>query len=380
MLPSSGHPPHTVTIVAGTRPEAIKLAPVLKALEGQAWVVAQWVSTGQHGTMLEQAQKTFGITPTRELQVMRPNQTPLDVVQAIASALHGDWRQHPPGMVVVQGDTATAFAAALVAFYLRIPVAHVEAGLRSDRMDEPFPEEAHRRMIAPLTSLHFPPTRGAAENLLREGVAPAQVFTVGNTVVDALQSIAGMNGAFPLPGLQAELEGRRIVLVTAHRRENHGERLRHICRALCDIHDAVPDVAILFPVHLNPQVQETVYRELPGRARIHLLPPMDYFPFVACMARSYLILTDSGGVQEEAPSFHIPVLVLREQTERPEAVEAGMARLVGADRERIASAAISLLTEPAAYNAMRRGDSPFGDGKSGLRIVDHIRHYLEGRG
>lgn len=365
-----------IALVVGTRPEVIKLAPVCRALQALPDITAQWISTGQHGKMLEQAQRVFGLTDGIDLHLMRPDQTPLDVVRSVCEALQAQWQLERPDMVVVQGDTATAFAAALVAFYLRIPVAHVEAGLRSHRMDEPFPEEAHRRMIAPLVNLHFAPTKRSADNLLRENIAPESVFTVGNTVVDALQSIAAKE-EFQLP--HDEGEGKRIVMVTAHRRENHGERLEHICEAVRDIHDAVDDAVFLFPVHLNPNVEKTAFHELLGLKRVYLMPPLDYFAFVKFMSQCTLILTDSGGVQEEAPSFRIPLLVLREQTERPEAVEAGMARLVGSDRALIAREAITLLTDQAAYDAMRKGPSPFGDGKSGERIAATIMQYLKGR-
>lgn len=370
-----------IALVIGTRPEVIKLAPVYKALKLLPQADASWISTGQHQQMLSQTQGVFGIESDVDLQLMRQGQTPLDVVLAATVALRDMWQTKPPAMVVVQGDTATAYAAAMAAFYLRIPVAHVEAGLRSYRIDEPFPEESHRRMIAAMTSLHFAPTEGSAENLRREGIGEEGVFTVGNTVVDALQSIPLEKDFLPAPEVSPT---RRWVLVTAHRRENHGPRLRSICQALLDIRDAVEDVELIFPVHLNPQVQAVAHELLGNQSRIHLLPPSDYFSFVQLMRRSALILTDSGGVQEEAPSFRIPVLVLREQTERPEAVAAGMAKLVGSNREAVASNAIRLLTDKEAYTAMQQGEPPFGDGHSAERIarlmIDYLRHQAEALG
>lgn len=363
----------TIHLVVGTRPEVIKVAPVYHALQAQPDMAAKWISTGQHQHMLEQAQDVFNIKPDVDLALMRPNQSPLDIVQSASTALRSLWQNEPPAMVIVQGDTATAYAAALTAFYMRIPVAHIEAGLRSDRLDEPFPEEAHRRMIAAMASLHFAPTKGAAHNITREGIPQDSVFTVGNTVVDALLSMPVAENVMPTDNISAN---RRWVLVTAHRRENHGPRLHDICQAVLDIRNAVEDIEIIFPVHLNPQVQEVANKLLANQQRIHLLPPQDYFNFVQLMRRCHLILTDSGGVQEEAPSFKIPLLVLREQTERPEAVAAGMACLVGSHRNVIAAKAIELLTNNAAYQAMRQSDSPFGDGHSSARIVTQIRHFF----
>lgn len=359
----------SIALIVGTRPEVIKMAPVYRALQNHKHFRVEWLSTGQHKEMLQQAQQVFGIVPDHELQLMRPDQTPLDIVQTASTKLQSLWQAQPPEMVVVQGDTATAFIAALTAFYMKIPVAHIEAGLRSYCIDEPFPEESHRRMIAAVTQLHFAPTEGAADNLRREGIPDEIVFTVGNTVVDALQMLPQEESSLPKNGL-------RKVLVTAHRRENHGERLRSICHALLDIRDAVQDVELVFPVHLNPKVQAVAQELLTSQKRITLIEPQDYFRFVQIMRDSTLILTDSGGVQEEAPSYRIPVLVMRDQTERPEAVQAGMAKLVGSDRKVIADNAIRLLTCKADYEAMRRGESPFGDGHSGEYIADIISRYL----
>lgn len=361
----------TIALVAGTRPEVIKMAPVYAALKKIHDMNCMWLSTGQHMQMLQQAQDVFGIRADCELQLMRPGQTPLDIVQSASHKLQTLWQENPPRMVVVQGDTATAFIAALTAFYLKIPVAHVEAGLRSYRIDEPFPEESHRRMIASVAQLHFAPTTGAARNLRCEGIAEEAIHMVGNTVVDALHMLP--------EGMPLASEGLRQVLVTAHRRENHGERLRNICKALLDIRDAVEDVELVFPVHLNPQVQAVVQELLAEQERIRLIEPQDYFAFVQLMSQSTLILTDSGGVQEEAPSFRVPVLVMREQTERPEAVQAGMAKLVGSNRKVIAEQAIRLLTVEADYQAMRQGESPFGDGHSGEYIAAAIQQYIAER-
>jgi len=362
----------SIFIVSGTRPEVIKLAPVYKYFKQQGELNVYWLSSGQHKDMLEQAHNVFDISPDFDLALMKENQTPLDIVSAGSKSMAEIFKSYSASMVIVQGDTATGFAAALAAFYSRIPVAHIEAGLRSYRIDEPFPEESHRRMIASMTSLHFPPTIGAAENLYKEGIAKESVFVVGNTVIDTLVRMPVNEN---LDFLNNIPRGKKWVTVTAHRRENHGERLKSICAAVQDI-SAIDDVEVLFPVHPNPNVREVVYSMLDGRENIHLLPPMDYFDFVHLMRESYLILTDSGGVQEEAPSFKKPVLVLRNQTERPEAVNAGMAKLVGNEQENISREAIKLLTDNNVYSLMQQGDNPFGNGNSSELIYNEIIKYL----
>lgn len=361
-----------VVIVSGTRPEVVKLAPVLQALRNIPTLTAEWHSTGQHREMLDQAEAVFGITPDVDFDVMQPNQTPLDVVTRISKELEQHWSKDKPDFVVVQGDTATTFAAALTAFYMRIPVGHVEAGLRSYNPQEPFPEEAHRRMIGPLTTLHFPPTAMSQRNLLIEHFTPEDIYTVGNTVVDALLSIPDDPDFVVGDNVDPN---KRLILVTAHRRENH-QQLTDICKALKQIRDANDDVEIVFPVHLNPNVRKVTDAELKDEERIHLLDPMGYFDFVQLMRRAQLIMTDSGGIQEEAPTYKIPTLVLRRQTERPEAVNAGMARLVGTDTKTIVDNANDLLQNADSYEAMRKGENPFGDGLSGQRIAEIINDFL----
>ena len=361
-----------VVIVSGTRPEVVKLAPVFAALQKFPGFQTEWLSTGQHREMLDQAEAVFGITPDVDLDLMKENQSPLEVVADISHALQKQWATEKPDFVVVQGDTATTFAAALTAFYLRIPVGHVEAGLRSYNSQEPFPEEAHRRMIAPLSTLHFPPTAMAQRNLLVENFEFQHIHNVGNTVVDALLSIP--DAADFTIGKDIDPH-KRWVLVTAHRRENH-EQLKNVCAALKKIRDMNDDIEIVFPVHLNPNVRKVVTCELQNQERIHLLDPMGYFDFVQLMRRSALILTDSGGIQEEAPTYKIPTLVLRRQTERPEAVNAGMAKLVGTDMRTIVDSANELLQNTEAYELMRKGENPFGDGQSGQRIAEIIDKFL----
>lgn len=362
-------------MIVGTRPEVIKLAPVYKALKRMSEMDARWISTGQHKELLVQSQKIFEIETDHDLNLMHENQSPLDIIHAASAALKEMWDKRRPDLVVVQGDTATAFSAALTAFYMRIPVAHVEAGLRSNRIDEPFPEESHRRMIGAMTTLHFAPTKEAVENLLQESMLKEAVFNVGNTVVDALQSLVQVEVTSTCPKIS---KGNRRILVTAHRRENHGERLESICKAILDIRDEVSDVEFIYPVHPNPNVQSTVNKLLENEERIHLAEPMDYLEFLHVIRSSYLILTDSGGIQEEAPSYSVPVLILREQTERPEVVDAGIAKLVGSDRRKIKESAIELLTNHKTYEAMRAKESPFGDGKSSERIATEIQKFLLG--
>ncbi|MCI5050480.1 MAG: UDP-N-acetylglucosamine 2-epimerase (non-hydrolyzing) [Rickettsiales bacterium] len=361
-----------IALIVGTRPEAIKLAPVYHALQPTLGENAQWVSTGQHSEMLHQAQSMFKIDAHTDLDLMRPGQQAIDVVAAASTKLSELWRDDRPDMVVVQGDTSTAYAAALAAFYLKIPVAHVEAGLRSGTLAEPFPEEMHRRMIAVATTLHFAPTEHAAYCLIKEGIDEHAIHMVGNTVIDAHKSVPIESP----PSMAGVSNKQRWVLVTAHRSENHGKRLNEICHALLDIRDQVKDVSILFPVHMNPKVQQTVHDVLQDKERIHLVPPLDYFEFINTMRNSYIILTDSGGIQEEAPSLRVPVLVMRNQTERPEAIEAGMNKLVGSNRKQIAEEAVALLLSKELHRSMRVGTPPYGDGHSGERIANIMLEYL----
>lgn len=362
------HP--VILVVFGTRPEAIKLAPVVARLRSRADRASTVVcTTGQHREMLDQVTRLFGIVPDIDLSLMRPNQSLTELtseaVRRFGEALDGA----RPDAVLVQGDTTTAMVAALAAFYRRIPVGHVEAGLRTGDRYRPFPEEINRRIITSLAEWNFVPTLTAARALRAESVRESSIHLTGNTVIDALLETVsrpeepGESPPFPS-------EGKRLVLVTAHRRESFGQPFEDLCLALREITRRNRDVEILYPVHLNPNVQEPVRRILSETPRVHLIEPLGYLPFARLMSRATLILTDSGGIQEEAPALRVPVLVMREETERPEAVEAGVARLVGTDPARIVPEAERILRDPAARREMvRDGGSPFGDGHAAERIV-----------
>lgn len=351
-------------VVMGTRPEAIKLAPVVLAALADGRLEPCVVRTSQHREMLDQMVEHFGLEVATDLDIMRHDQTLAQVTCAALEGLHRVIEETKPACVVVQGDTTTTFCGALAAFYQRVPVAHVEAGLRTYDRTQPFPEEANRCLTAQLTDFHFAPTDGARGSLLREGVKAERIWVTGNTAIDALRITlerVGERAAAP--------EGVRQILVTAHRRESHGEPMAEICRALLRLCDRFPDVIVRFPVHLSPRVRATVFGMLSGHPRIRLEEPLGYLDFVIAMSQSTLVLSDSGGVQEEAPSLGKPVLVLRETTERPEACEAGGAMLVGTSAERIFGEAERLLTDAAAYRAMASVRNPFGDGHAGERIV-----------
>ena len=359
-----------VLCVFGTRPEAIKMAPVVRELRKHPERVEVRVCvTGQHREMLDQVLRLFEIVPDHDLGIMRPDQSLTDVTTAALTGLDAVIASARPDWVVVQGDTTTAMAAALVAFYRRVRIAHVEAGLRSRNLAHPFPEEANRRIIDSLANLHFAPTGDARQNLLREGFDGSTVIVTGNTVIDALHWVARL----PAPAdLEAQLPGNgaRVLLVTAHRRESFGPAMQEICLALRDLATRYGEgVQVVYPVHLNPNVWEPVHRMLGGLPNVALLPPLDYLRLVHLMKRAYLVLTDSGGIQEEAPGLGKPVLVLREVTERPEAVVAGTARVVGTSRERVVREAARLLDDPAEYARMARAVNPFGDGHASGRIV-----------
>ncbi len=365
----------SVGTIFGTRPEAVKMAPVVAALRASRDFQPLVVVTAQHREMLDQVLSAFRITPDRDLDIMLPEQSLTDIV---TRALRGLWQvldELKPAIVLVQGDAHTCFVSALAAYYHHIPIGHVEAGLRTDDKYQPFPEEMNRRMTSVLADLHFAPTAQARRNLLREGVAAERVVVTGNTVIDALQAIVERAPA-ALPPESPPLDGRRLLLVTTHRRENWGEPLRQISLALLDLLDRFPDVELVFSVHPNPAVRRVVHEVLRGHPRAHLIEPPDYAPWVHLMRRAYLILTDSGGIQEEAPALGKPVLVLRRVTERPEGIEAGTARLVGTDRERIVAEAGRLLSDPAAYEAMARIRNPYGDGHAAERIVEALRYYF----
>jgi UDP-N-acetylglucosamine 2-epimerase (non-hydrolysing) len=360
-----------VLCVVGTRPEAVKMAPVVHALRRTCWADAQVLSTGQHRELLDPVLRFFGIPAAINLNLMRSNQSLAELTARMVTALDAVLAEMQPDLVLAQGDTTSVFAAALCSFYRRVAFGHIEAGLRTGNKLSPYPEEMNRLLTGRLADLHFAPTAAARDNLLREGVDARRISLTGNTSIDALRWAAGR----PLPPLADIGDGRRLLLVTAHRRENFGEPLEQICQALLDIADR-DDVTILFPVHLNPNVGRVTRRWLAGHPRIRLAPPLDYPEFVAAMKAAYLILTDSGGVQEEAPSLGKPVLVLRDTTERPEGVAAGTACLVGCQRERIVARVSQLLSDPAAYDAMAQCRNPYGDGEAAARIVAELETYF----
>jgi UDP-N-acetylglucosamine 2-epimerase (non-hydrolysing) len=364
-----------ILCIVGTRPEGIKMAPLIKALEREPWARVTVLATAQHRGLLDQVLSLFGIRPDIDLDIMRPNQALPELTARLITALDEKFGELSPDVVLAQGDTTTVMTAALVAFYRRIPFGHVEAGLRTHDMDNPFPEEMNRLVAGHLARWHFVPTQRSRQNLLREGIADAAIHVTGNTVIDALLEVAATDFPLDIP-LDAS---RRLVLVTAHRRENFGEPFRAVCRAIRQLVDRYDDIEVLYPVHPNPNVQATAHELLGGHPRIRLCDPLDYAPFVEAQKRACLILTDSGGVQEEAPALGKPVLVLRTETERPEAVDEGVVRLVGTDEVRIVAEASRLLDSEAAYREMARGVSPYGDGHAAARIASVLREALSGR-
>ncbi len=361
-----------VLSVFGTRPEAIKLAPVVRQLAATPTIESRVCVTAQHREMLDQVLSLFDITPHHDLDVMRPNQSLAEVTSRVLTGLDGVLREETPDWVLVQGDTTTAMAAALASFYHGIRVGHVEAGLRTGNKRHPFPEEINRRIVSVVGDLHFAPTEVARRNLLKEGIAAETIVVTGNPVIDALLEVAEGAYVWDDGPLAVVPRDRRIVLVTAHRRENFGQPIRDICAALRGVVDRHPDVRVVYPVHLNPNIQGPVYELLGGVAHVTLLPPLDYLPLVHLMKAATIVLTDSGGLQEEAPSLGKPVLVMRETTERPEAVDAGTARLVGTDTQRIMAEVSRLLDDAEAYEDMARAVNPYGDGRARYRIVDAL--------
>ena len=366
-----------VMVVFGTRPEAIKMAPVVSALRTTPGIETLVAVTAQHRQMLDQVLDLFDIVPDDDLDVMEPGQSLPGLFGRILNGMTGVLERRRPDLVLVHGDTSTTLAAALAAFYAKVPVGHVEAGLRTGNIQAPWPEEANRRLTAPLASLHFAPTPRSSDNLHAEGIDPDTIHVTGNTVIDALLTV--VDKIEQEPALKNELatrfpfldDSKHLILVTGHRRENFGGGFEQMCGALSDLADR-GDTQIVYPVHLNPNVQEPVNRILGNKSGVVLIEPQDYLPFVYLMSRAHLILTDSGGVQEEAPSLGKPVLVMRETTERPEAVEAGTVRLVGTDRRRIVEEASILLNDQGAYQAMSRAHNPYGDGKASGRIAAAI--------
>ena len=371
--------------VVGTRPEAIKMAPLIRALDSDDRFSSSLCVTAQHRQMLDQVLQLFDLTPDFDLDIMKPGQNLSDITAAILGGIGAVFARLRPDLVLVHGDTTTTFATTLAAYYHKIPVGHVEAGLRTGNLHSPWPEEANRKLTGALAAYHFAPTLTARQNLLREGVNPPSIHVTGNTVVDALLHVSDRIGR------DAELESRmqeqfdfldaekKLILVTGHRRESFGDGFERICRALLKTVEDFPEVELLYPVHLNPNVREPVNRLLGGVDRIHLIEPVDYLPFVWLMNRANLILTDSGGIQEEAPSLGKPGLVMRETTERPEAVEAGTVKLVGTDIDLILKEITSLLRDADAYREMSVAHNPYGDGKACERIVRALSAEFEMR-
>ena len=367
-----------ILLIFGTRPEAIKLCPVIRGLrEHPSHFQVQVCVTAQHREMLDQVLEAFEVRPDHDLDLMLPGQTLFQSTSRILAGLEPVLAAERPGMVIVQGDTTTTFCGALAAFYLHIPVAHVEAGLRTGDLRQPFPEEMNRVLTSRLANLHFAATEKAAGNLRREGVAPCSITVTGNTGIDAVLYVRDGLEQGTLCGRDwTELDpSKKLIVVTAHRRESFGSGFERICRALAEIANR-PDVQVVYPVHPNPNVQSPVQRYLAQHPNIRLVEPMSYVPFVDLMRRAYLLITDSGGIQEEGPSLGKPILVLREKTERPEAVEAGTVKLVGTEEATIVSAATRLIEDRDAYHQMARVHNPYGDGKASPRIAEAIHSFL----
>lgn len=367
-----------VLTVFGTRPEAIKIAPVITALSNLPHIDSRVCVTAQHRQMLDQVLELFEIRPAYDLNIMKPGQDLTDITSNILLALRPILKEFKPDLLLVHGDTTTTMTSALAAYYEKITVGHVEAGLRTGNLYAPWPEEMNRAIVGRIAQLHFAPTASAQNNLLREGVDPKTIFVTGNTVIDAL--LETVHKIDTNLSLKSQMKARfsfidldkKLIIVTGHRRENFGDGFERICQAL-KVLSARPDVQIVYPVHLNPSVQEPVMRILGSCNNVHLIEPLDYLPFVYLMSQSYLIITDSGGVQEEAPSLGKPVLVMRDTTERPEAVDAGTVKLVGTDMQKIIDEANDLLDSQSAYNAMARAMNPYGDGKAAQRIQNIIQ-------
>jgi len=362
-----------VLSIFGTRPEAVKMAPVIGRLAAEPRVESVVCVTAQHREMLDQVLDLFSIRPDFDLDLMRPDQPLAELTAALFTGLDPVLREARPDWVLIQGDTTSAMAASLLAYYHRARVGHVEAGLRTGDKWQPFPEEINRRVAGAIADLHFAPTDWARQNLLHEGVPPERVFVTGNPVIDALQDVAARPYDVTRGPLAAIPWERRVILVTAHRRENFGRPLENIFTALRTLAETYPkDVHLVYPVHLNPNVRGPAHRLLGNLPNVSLIEPLDYLPMVHLMKRAYLVVTDSGGLQEEAPALGTPVLVLREVTERPEAIEAGTARLVGTDPARILSETRRLLDDPAARQAMAHAANPYGDGHAAERIVEAL--------
>ena len=363
-----------VLTVFGTRPEAIKMAPLVKKLNEDPDIESVLCVTAQHREMLDQVLDLFQLVPDYDLNIMKPNQTISMITANVLLGLDEVFNKEKPDIVLVHGDTSTTFAAALAGFYHQVKIGHVEAGLRTYDKYSPFPEEMNRVLTGHMADIHFSPTERNRDNLLREAIDDSKIYITGNTVIDAFLEVAGKPYEFEDETLKnIDFEGKRIITVTCHRRENLGENMENIFGAIRQIADEFDDVEVIYPVHLNPKVRETAGRILDGAANIHLIEPLQYQPFVNLQAKSYLIITDSGGMQEEAPSLGKPVLVVRKETERPEAIAAGTAKLAGVDRETIYNMTKELLTSKEAYDKMAHAANPYGDGHACERIVQILK-------
>lgn len=362
-----------ILTVFGTRPEGIKMAPIIKTMEKSEGIENIICITAQHREMLDQVLNIFNIEPDYDLNIFKPGQTLTEITTRALEGLEKVIIETKPDVLLVQGDTTTVFAGALAAFYQKVKVGHVEAGLRSGNLYSPYPEEANRRLTGVLTNFHFAPTENNRQNLLREGYPDDRIFITGNTVIDALNYVVKENYEFKYSSLNnIDYKNKRVILLTSHRRENIGKPMENIFSAVKDIVNKYPDVELVFPIHLNPKVRDIAYRIFDNQERVHIIDPLDYEPFTNLMARSYLVITDSGGLQEEAPSLGKPVLVVREETERPEGIEAGTAKLVGTQYDNIYRELDILLSNEEEYHKMANAVNPYGDGKASERIVDII--------
>lgn len=362
---------YKVIFVFGTRPEAIKLAPVIQELKKQNQIETKIIVTAQHREMLDQVLNHFSIKPDYDLNIMQVNQSLVDITTRIMKDLETILLTEKPNIILVHGDTTTAFTSAMTAFYNQISIAHVEAGLRTNNIYSPFPEEANRQLISVLADYHFAPTNQAKQNLIAEGTSSNSILVTGNTAIDALNTTVDKNYRHPLID-KIRINNSRMILLTTHRRENYGESMQNIFKAIRDLVQAYNDIEVVFPVHLNPSIKELANQLLGDLTKVHLIAPLDVVDFHNFLARSYLILTDSGGVQEEAPSLGVPVLVMRENTERPEGVQAGTLKLIGCNRNTIFNETSRLLDDSELYGKMSRASNPYGDGKASLRIVNKL--------
>lgn len=365
-----------ILTVFGTRPEAIKMAPLVKKLQEESGIESILCVTAQHREMLDQVLDLFELVPDYDLNIMKQNQTISQITSNVIMGLEDVLKKEKPDLILVHGDTTTTFAAALAGFYQQIKVGHVEAGLRTYDKYSPYPEEMNRILTGHIADMHFAPTERNRQNLLREDISDDIIFITGNTVIDALLQVAGKPYEFEDDVLKTiDFTNKRVITVTCHRRENLGENMEHIFSAIRDIAAEFEDTEIIYPVHMNPKVRETANAVLGSSSRVHLIEPLQYQPFVNLMAKSYLIITDSGGMQEEAPSLGKPVLVVRRETERPEAVEAGTVKLAGVSRDTIYAMAKELLTDQEAYDSMAHAVNPYGDGHACERIIRALKEY-----